>query len=151
MKQINLIYFHYYKKLYGYFGHFWQDRFKSSIIEREAYLLQCGKYIELNPVRAGIVSNPGSYPFSSYNFYAKGKPDALISPSPAYLGLSDSTATRQKQYIDFMVDNTIINSGILEKRQYIGSEEFVKRLEEYYHIKNRTKERGRPPQGEIGR
>lgn len=52
MKQVNLSYASYFKKIYGYCGHFSQDRFKSNLIENESYLLQCGKYIELNPVRA---------------------------------------------------------------------------------------------------
>lgn len=55
MKQLNLTYFHYYRKRYGYCGHLWQDRFKSNIIDLDSHLLQCGKYIELNPVRAGIL------------------------------------------------------------------------------------------------
>jgi len=145
MKQVNLTYFHYYKKIYDYCGHFWQDRFKSSVIEIDSYLLQCGKYIELNPVRAGMVNHPAHYPFSSYNFYTGDKPDTLITPSPAYLGLSDSVRLRQKQYVDFVVDSSIINSDILNKKLYIGSQAFVDRLQEYYAIKNRRENKGRPP------
>ena len=148
MKQVNLTYFHYYRKLYCYFGHFWQDRFKSNIIEIDSYLLQCGKYIELNPVKAGIVNYAGDYSFSSYNFYAKGRPDTLITPSPAYLGLADSTVSRQKQYIDFVVDSNIINSATLEKKLYIGCQAFIDKLQGYYSIKNRREVRGRPPKGE---
>jgi putative transposase len=145
MKQVNLVYFHYYKKLYGYFGYFWQDRFKSNIIEIAFYLLQCGKYIELNPVKAGMVSHPAEYAYSSYNFYASGKPDTLITSSPAYMGLADSPASRQEQYIDFVVDSSTINPGILAKKLYIGSSSFISKLEDYYKIKNRREERGRPP------
>lgn len=105
MKQLNLAYFHYYRKMYGYFGHFWQDRFRSNIIDMDSYLLQCGKYIELNPVRAGMVNYPGEYLFSSYNRYANNKPDGLITLSPAYLGLSDSAQIRREQYVDFVVEN----------------------------------------------
>jgi putative transposase len=105
MKQLNLTYFYYYRKEYGYFGHFWQDRFKSKIIDVDSYLLQCGKYIELNPVRAGIVNHPEDYLFSSYNCYANGKPDGLVTLSPAYLGLSDFAQIKQKQYVDFVVEN----------------------------------------------
>lgn len=148
MKQVNLSYFHYFRKLYGYFGHFWQDRFKSNIIEMDSYLLQCGKYIELNPVKAGMVNHPAEYLFSSYNFYAQGKADSLIVPSPAYLGLSDVITRRQKQYIDFVVDSDIINLKILEKKLYIGSQAFINRLQEYYKIRNRRQARGRPPKVE---
>jgi len=108
MKQLNLMYFHYYRKKYGYFGHFWQDRFKSNIIDNDLYLLQCGKYIELNSVRAGIVNHPKRYIFSSYNCYASNKPDGLVTLSPAYLGLSDSAKIRQELYVDFVVDSSVI-------------------------------------------
>ncbi|MDD5432368.1 MAG: transposase [Candidatus Omnitrophica bacterium] len=145
MKQLNLTYFYYYSKLYDYCGHLWQDRFKSNIIEVDSYLLQCGKYIELNPVRAGVVSHPAEYRFSSYNCYAKGKPDSLITLSPAYLGLSDSATSRQKQFIDFVIDGSIINSDVLAKKLYIGSQAFIDKLQEYYQTKNRRDSKGRPP------
>ncbi|MCK9432592.1 MAG: transposase [Candidatus Omnitrophica bacterium] len=112
MKQLNLRYSHYYKKLYGYVGRLWQERFKSNIILDDSYLLQCGKYIELNPVRAGIVKRPEDYLFSSYNFYAKGKPDTLITPNPVYLEMSYSAALRRKRYADFVVDERVVYSGL---------------------------------------
>jgi putative transposase len=148
MKQVNLSYFHYYKKIYSYFGHLWQDRFKSNIIEADSHLLQCGKYIELNPVRAGIVKHPSEYRFSSYNFYAKGIPDSLLIQSPAYCGLSDSEESRQQQYVDFVVDRRIINSELLEKKLYIGSQTFINKLQEYYQINNKRENRGRPSKQE---
>jgi len=148
MKQLNLTYFHYYRKKYGYSGHFWQDRFRSNIIDMDSYLLQCGKYIELNPVRAGIVNHPEEYLFSSYNYYANSKPDGLITLSPVYLGLSDSAKIRQEQYVDFVVDSSIINSNILKKKLYLGSQIFINRLQEYYNIRNRREYNGRPAKTE---
>jgi len=145
MKQVNLTYFHYYKSKYGHFGHLWQDRFKSNVIEMEAYLIQCGKYIELNPVRAGMVVHPGLYAFSSYNFYASGKKDSLITPSPMYLGLSESESLRQQHYIDFVIDSDIINSNELDKKVYIGSKGFAAKLQEQYKIGNNRPKSGRPP------
>lgn len=144
MKQLNLTYFHYYRKKYGYSGHLWQDRFRSNIVETDSYLLQCGKYIELNPVRAGMVNHPAGYLFSSYNCFSNDKLDTLITFSPAYLGLSDSARIRQEQYVDFVVDSSIMNSNILENTLYIGSQVFVNQLQEYYNIKNRKERRGRP-------
>jgi putative transposase len=74
MKQVNLSYFYYYKRNYGYCGHFWQDRFKSNIVETDSYLLQCGKYIELNPVKAGIVSISASlYPAAGHGYRRPGR------------------------------------------------------------------------------
>ncbi len=144
MKQLNLAYFHYYRRLYDYTGHFWQGRFKSNIIEMDSYLLQCGKYIELNPVRAGVVGHPAKYQFSSYNFYAGGRSDSLITPSPVYLGLADSPELRQEQYIDFVVDSSIMNSDLLASKIYIGSQAFINRLQVQYKVGNKKEKRGRP-------
>ena len=52
MKRVNLKYVYHYRRKYTYYGHLWQDRFKAKAIGREEYLIQCGKYIELNPIRA---------------------------------------------------------------------------------------------------
>lgn len=144
IKQLNLRYFNYYRKAYGYTGCLWQRRFKSNIIDTDAYLLQCGKYIELNPVRAQIVSMPEEYRFSSYRYYARGIPDSLVTPSPAYLGLSISAEKRREQYIEFVVDSSIINSRSLQAQLFIGSQLFIRQLEEYYRIKNTRLKRGRP-------
>ncbi|MDD2679226.1 MAG: transposase [Candidatus Omnitrophica bacterium] len=144
MKQLNLTYSHYYRKLYEYAGYLWQGRFKSNIIEMDSYLLQCGKYIELNPVRAGIIAHPAQYLFSSYNFYAEGKSDSLVTPSPVYLGLAGSPARRQEQYIDFVIDSSIINSDLLASKIYIGSQAFINRLQTQYKIGNYREKRGRP-------
>jgi putative transposase len=144
IKQLNLRYFNYYKKTYGYTGCLWQRRFKSNLIDTDTYLLQCGKYIELNPIRAQIVSKPEEYYFSSYRYYAYGNPDILISPSPAYLGLSASEESRRKQYVTSVVDSNIINSRSLQAQLFIGSELFIKRLEEYYMTRNISLQRGRP-------
>lgn len=144
MKQLNLSYFNYFKKIYGYSGHLWQGRFGSNLVDTDSYLLQCGKYIELNPVRARIVNLPEEYIFSSYNHYAKGKPDSIITDSPAYLGLAESEDGRRRCYVDFVVDSSIINNGVLEKCLFIGGEAFIRKLEEYYQIKNTRLERGRP-------
>lgn len=144
MKQLGLCYFNHFKKTYGYDGHLWQGRFKSNIISTDSYLLQCGKYLELNPVRAGIVVSPGQYHFSSYKFYAEGKPDLIVTPSPAYLALCDITEDRRERYVDFVVDETIITNRAL----FIGSEAFVKKLKEYYGIKKDNAKRGRPKKAE---
>ncbi|MGE5197398.1 MAG: transposase [Deltaproteobacteria bacterium] len=103
IKQVNLSYYNYYKKIYDYAGHLWQARFKSRIIDTDVYLLQCGKYIELNPVRGGLVKSPKEYLFSSYNHYACEKYDPIITDSPMYLGLSDSKKKRTEEYINYIV------------------------------------------------
>ncbi len=144
MKQLSLSYFSYYKKRYDYCGHIWQGRYKSNIVETEIYLLHCGKYIELNPVRAGMVSLPDEYAFSSYRHYALGQFDAVISDSPVYLGLAEDFDKRRERYIAFVVDNSIINSDNLAAQPFIGNNDFVKKLRQYYGIKETNPKGGRP-------
>lgn len=144
MKQLNLSYFNYYKKIYGYCGHICQGRYKSNVIETDAYLLHCGKYIELNPVRAGIVSLPEKYVFSSYRYYACGQPDAAISNSPLFLGLADHALKRRERYVEFVVDSSIINSDRLARQAFIGSKDFVNKLRQYYGIEEINSKGGRP-------
>jgi putative transposase len=139
MKQLNLSYFIYYKNVYGYVGHLFQGRFKSKIIETSHYLLQCGKYVELNPVRGGLARLPQEYRFSSYNYYVKGKLDSLLTDDPLYLELSDSVEGRRRKYSEFVVDNNIMKG----KEPFIGSKAFVDRLKEEYGLNGRRK-RGRP-------
>jgi putative transposase len=82
-----------------------QNRYKSLAIEKDSYLLECGRYIERNPLKAGIVKKLEDYPYSSYSYYALGTKDALITPSPAYLDLERSDEKRRKIYKAY-VDET---------------------------------------------
>lgn len=68
MRGLNLSYTLYFNDKYQKVGHLWQDRFKSKIIEKDAYLLECINYIETNPLRANLVSRLNEYSWSSYNF-----------------------------------------------------------------------------------
>lgn len=110
MKKINLAYFHHYNKEYGWVGHFWQDRFKSQAVGKDAYFIQCGKYIELNPVRASIVENPADYLYSSYRYYEKGETNHLITPDFMYEEMGKDDAERQAQYRKLVVDEIIEES-----------------------------------------
>lgn len=91
-------YHHYYRKKYSLFGHLYQGRFRSFPIDDPAYFLECGRYIEKNPVRAGMVSQAEDWPFSSYRFYAYGESHPFIVPSKEYLGLAEDPKGRQKIY-----------------------------------------------------
>jgi len=114
MKRLNLIYFYYFKKKYSWVGHFWQGRFKSQPVGKDAYFIQCGKYIELNPVRAGLVSNPEDYQYSSYNYYARGLTDKLVSQDMFYQDLGKTSWERQGNYRK-MIINDIIQSTYQNK------------------------------------
>ena len=82
----------------GRVGTLWQGRYKASLIDSETYLLTCHRYIELNPVRAGMVESPDQWQWSSYGYNALGMPDKLVKPHGAYLALGDDGQSRRTNY-----------------------------------------------------
>lgn len=110
MKRLNLAYFHHYRQKYGWLGHFWQDRFKSQPVGKDAYFIQCGKYIELNCVRKGLVEKPEDYPYSSYQYYALGKNNPLITEDFFYESMGETLAQKQKAYQNLIVSDIIATS-----------------------------------------
>ena len=78
---LGLRYVQYINKTYRRTGTLWDSRYKSSLVQAETYLLACMRYIELNPVRAGMVPQPGDYPWASYQSNAHGEPNRLVTPS----------------------------------------------------------------------
>jgi len=83
-------------------GALWEGRFHASPIDSDRYCLACYRYIELNPVRAGIVGTPGAYRWSSYgaNSTAAGSP--LIAPHPSFLTLAQTPIQRAARYRDLV-------------------------------------------------
>jgi len=97
-------YSNYYRRAYGYTGHVWQGRYKSFHIEKDSYLLECGRYIERNPVRAGLVKDPTEWSWSSYHSYAHGEADPLLDPYDFYLDFGDTYSTRQGNYRQYVLE-----------------------------------------------
>jgi len=146
MRGINLVYARHYNRKYGHTGHFWQDRYKSIIISKDNYLLACGSYVELNPVRARIVEDPKDYRWSSYRAYAYGKRDVLLDKDPVYLQLSEEEGERRKKYREFvrgMLKEKGAMKGEMDRRIVYGSEDFVKDMLVTYHISEKIKRMGR--------
>ena len=153
MKGINLSYAQYYKKRYKHIGHFWQDRYKSIIISKDDYLLACGSYVELNPVRAGIVEDPKDYKWSSYNVYAYGKKDFIADEHSIYKGLSRNEAERKKKYREFikgMIKEKDAMRGEMSRRVIYGSEDFIDKVTTEYNVEAVIKLKGRPKKDKNG-
>ncbi len=111
-------YSRWYRKQTGYVGHLWQGRYKSPLVTQESYFLEAGRYIERNPVRAGIVERPEDYRWSSYRYYACGEPDPLGDEDPFYATLGADAATRQQRYREFVkldgTYDTLVDEALLE-------------------------------------
>lgn len=102
MHRSQLAFARYFKKKYEFIGHVFQERFRSPKIHEESYFLQCGRYIERNSVRAGLVKDPWQYPYSSARFYGLGKTDSLVTPNPYYEELGSSDEERKTAYRKFL-------------------------------------------------
>jgi len=90
----------YINKTYQRGGSLWEGRYKSNLVDAEDYFLICMRYIEMNPVRAGMVDFPAEYRWSSYATNALGIDNAIVKPHFLYLALGNSTDTRTKTYQD---------------------------------------------------
>jgi putative transposase len=98
MKALGQRYVQYVNRTYRRSGTLWEGRFRSCLTQDEAYLLACQRYIELNPVRAEMVTHPAEYRWSSYRANAQGEPDALLSVHPLYAALGIDAVSRQAAY-----------------------------------------------------
>jgi putative transposase len=76
-------------------GHVWQGRFKSPVVQDDAHLLTVLRYIEANPLRAGLVTDPADYPWSSFPAHGLGRDDPLLDPEPLLDALGRTPAERR--------------------------------------------------------
>lgn len=108
-------------------GHLWEGRFASTIVEPSAYLLDCMAYIDLNPVRAGIVSQPFEYPWSGHRDI-KREDESIIRLHECYLALSTSTANRYTKYSDLISEKMRHPPQPLADVVFVGSRGFTSRM-----------------------
>ena len=83
----------------GRTGTLWEGRFHSGVVATEHYALACYRYIDLNPVRAGLAKHPAEYRWSSYRANSYSRLDDFMSPHAAYFALAESTVERAARYV----------------------------------------------------
>ena len=101
--------------LYRRTGTLWEGRFRATVVDTDHYLLACHRYIELNPVRAGLVKSAGDYSWSSYRANAFGKHDPLVTPHELYLALGADARGRRSAH-RALVDDGVSDSTLGEIR-----------------------------------
>ncbi len=135
VQMLGRYYVQYFNHMYHRTGTLWEGRYKASMIDSSIYLLTCMRYIELNPVRAGMVGHPGDYPWSSYAVNAEGKESKLVTLHEVYKGLGKSMAECQKSYKTLFEHHINLEhlGAIREsanKGWVLGSDRFRKHVEE---------------------
>jgi putative transposase len=131
-------------------GTLWEGRYKSTLIQAERYLLACMVYMDLNPVRAGMVADPADYFWSSHQHYIGRRPDRLITPHPLYWELGNTPFSRDQAY------GELVRSGIGQDQQKLltdsalrgwalGEPDYVAELQRRTARRVARASAGRPP------
>lgn len=150
MQDLGRRYVQYINRSYRRSGGLWQGRYKASFVQTERYLLSCMRYIELNPVRAGMVMAPGEYRWSSYRANALGGPDRLVMPHVEYLALASAPDERQQTYRHLFateVDDPAWNliRQATQQGVLVADVHFAEIAEQQLGAAVQPRPRGRPP------
>ncbi len=113
MKEIKQTFTRYYNKIHGRRGYFWGDRFKSLIVEKGETLINCLAYVDLNPVRAGIVDRPEDYRWCSLGYHIQtGNRDNFLSFDFGLVEFGEKDETeRMRLYRKFVYETGVMDSG----------------------------------------
>jgi putative transposase len=149
MQSLGRMYVMYFNKTYKRSGTLWEGRFRSCLVQNEKYLLELYRYIELNPVRAGMVEEPSEYSWSSYQCNALGKISELLTPHPVYLSLAQAATVRLSLYRELFIRHVDVQllddiRKATNKGLAIGSKLFKENIEALSGKRVIERKRGRP-------
>lgn len=152
MKAVNQRYTPYLNRRLGRSGTLWEGRYRATVIDSERYLLSVSRYIEMNPVRAGIVSHPASYRWSSFRANALGQLDALETPHETYDALGAEEGGRQTAYRALFeevmeADTLALIREATHKGWVLGGDDFAASIAKQSGRRARPMPRGRPKKG----
>ncbi|MEO8754758.1 MAG: transposase [Casimicrobiaceae bacterium] len=130
-------------------GTLWDSRYKSSLVDEEPYLLACMRYIELNPVRAGMVRDPADYQWTSYRANGLGRRDELLTRHGVYMALGNEDAARQAAYRELFrheLDREVVGDIriALDRGNPLGNSRFREAIERALGRPCVARPRGRP-------
>jgi putative transposase len=150
MQWVGRYYVPYFNRKYARVGTLWQGRFKASVIDPAFYFMTCCRYIELNPVRAGLVHNSADYVWSSYAHHIGAKPDSLITDHSLYWALGNTPFEREAAYKK-LTEQALTPEELHDIKEsahkgwVLGSLPFKTNLEKQLNRQIRPAKRGRPP------
>jgi putative transposase len=130
-------------------GTLWEGRHKGCLISSEEYLLACMRYIELNPVRAGMVHAPGDYRWSSYRLNATDSEQGMLTPHALYLALGRDPEARSYAYRELFrhaldPDQVHTIRATVQTGTPLGNDRFKQQIEQTVQRKVGQPRRGRP-------
>ncbi len=149
MQWVGRFYVPWFNHKYQRTGTLFQGRFKASVVDSERWFMACSRYIEQNPVRAGMVAEPGAYRWSSYAHHVGLQNDPLITDHPLYWALGNTPFEREAQYQQLLQQSPAadeidaLNQAVL-KGWALGSERFKNNLEQRIARRVGPAKRGRP-------
>ncbi|MCB1772804.1 MAG: transposase [Gammaproteobacteria bacterium] len=155
MQHIGRRYVRHFNRSHQRTGTLWEGRFKSCLIHADRYLLTCQRYIELNPVRAGMVKHPADYPWSSYPANGLNKPLRMWTAHRIWLDLGSTDEQRAENYrglFDEQLEKEelrkirqTVNTGLL-----LGDDRFLAEIERLTGCRVTAKKRGPRPRAGRG-
>lgn len=153
MKHLGQRYVQYVNRTYRRSGTLWEGRFRSCLTQEESYVLACYRYIELNPVRAGMVEHPGEYRWSSYTFNGQGVHNPALTPHPLYLALGSDAESRSREYRELFrahLESALIDEirQATNSNYALGSTRFCEEIEAMLQRRATPGQPGRPVKNE---
>ncbi|WP_295942186.1 transposase [uncultured Xanthomonas sp.] len=133
MQSLGRRYVRYINTQYRRTGTLWEGRYKSCLVQDETHLLRCYRYIELNPVRAGMGSDPADYRWSSHCCNGLGQANALVQPHGSYLAIAaaDQRADHYRHFVLEAIDpdETAAIRLNLQRQYVLGNDRFREAIE----------------------
>ena len=130
-------------------GTLWEGRYKSCLVDSETYLLACHRYIESNPVRAGLVAQPLEFRWSSHAHYALGADNPLLTPHEVFNQLAADDSSRRRAFRSLFgqaIETQVIERIRTHTKQGwpLGSDSFLQHVEAVLGRNAKPPKRGRP-------
>lgn len=154
MQSVGRRYVQYANHRYQRSGTLWGGRYKSSLIDSQAYLLSCYRYVELKPMIAGVCDDPSTYRWSSFHHHVGQERNHLIQDHKLYLSLGDDDDERALGYrklFNYDFDRRLFDyiAETVSVGQVLGGDTFKDKIEKIANLTVRPKKRGRPKKTET--
>ncbi|RQO83843.1 transposase [Acidovorax sp. FJL06] len=154
MQAVGRRYVQYFNRRHVRTGTLWEGRYRSTVLQAERYLLPCMVYLDLNPVRAGLVANAADYPWSSHAHWRGVRNDRLLTPHALYWALGNTPFAREAAYAALVqagigsLEQTALTASALSGWA-LGDAEFIEGLQKQTPRRVVQGQAGRPKRVKI--